>query len=106
MLKEVNDYIVIKLTTGEEVIGKVVEDTANSITLRKPRVLVLQQAADGQQTAGLAPMLQLADPEKNASFMKRYIVSTAPMMDAVKDDYNKATSPLIQASASGAKFQI
>ena len=104
MLLENKEYVVIKLHSGEEVIGKVVDSDSTTLTLGKPRVLVVQQGAEGQ-TAGLAPLLQLADPDKNVVFARKYIASSADMMDQVKDDYVRATSPLIQAPSTGS-FKI
>ena len=104
MLKKKNDFVVVKLISGEEVIGKVVEETDKHIVLSKPRVLIVQQTEAGP-TAGLAPFLQLSSPDADIPFLKTAVTAVVEMMKEVRDDYMQVTSPLIQSPASG-KFQL
>jgi len=52
-----NDVVTIKLVSGEEVIGRFVQEDTTSITLRKPVVPV----PAGQQSMGLAPFVMSCD---------------------------------------------
>lgn len=99
MLKNKLEYAVIKLISGEEVIGKVEEDNETTIVIRNPRTLVVQQTPQGP-SAGLAPVMQLADPDAPMPIMKSAIVTIMPIMAEVKDDYVRATSSVIQPATA------
>jgi len=62
---------VFKLGSGEEFIGRVVEETAISYTIEKPRCLV-----PTQQGLQFAPFMMLADQGANVNIPKPVIHST------------------------------
>ena len=100
MLKEKLEYAVIKLNSGEEVLGKVVEDTDTHIILSRPRTLVMRQTPQGTEM-GIAPLVQLADPNKNITFNKAALaVMPMPMLPESIADYKNATSPVLQPDNS------
>ena len=108
MLKTNKEYVSIKLISGEEVIGKVVPPTPSDvggITLNKPRSLVAQQMPDGTMGGGLAPLMQMADPDQDMHFREHAIaVGPCVVFDEVKDSYIQATSPVAQMQTP--KFEL
>ena len=55
---KVGDTVSLKLTSGEEVIARLEEETGTTYTLHKPMVLVA-----GQQGLGLAPFMFSVNPD-------------------------------------------
>lgn len=64
---------VLKLRSGEEIVCKVVEETATSFIVSKP--LMLGQSAKGIQ---FMPLMMMADQEKNITIPKPVISGEAP----------------------------
>jgi hypothetical protein len=91
----VGEVFTLKLISGEELIGKVVEDTATSITLSKP--LAIAMTAKGP---GLAPALMTVDPEKSITLNKAAIVIIAPTMQDVANQYIFQTTGIQHATNS------
>lgn len=77
MLKQLQKqmpYIaVLKLSSGEELVCKIVDEDTQSYTVTKP--LTLGQTAKGVQ---FIPVLMLADPDKPVIIPKPLIVGSAP----------------------------
>jgi hypothetical protein len=65
----VGDVITIKLSSGEEVIAKLVEENDIYIKVSKPRVLTSAQGG-----IGLAPYLFTVDPDKDIKMYRASIV--------------------------------
>ena len=98
--------IVVKLTTGDEVIGKLVEnkdvDYMNEefIVLETARTLVMQQAEGGQIGLGMMPFMPSADnpstdSESDVKIYTKFIVAE-PMEvpKALEDAYVRTTSKI------------
>jgi hypothetical protein len=66
-----DDIIGFKLSTGEEIIGKVAEITDDTIVIDKPCTLGMAQ--NGQ--LALSPASYMADMEKPVSYFKAHIVA-------------------------------
>ena len=65
MLKEnkINQIISLKLTSGDEVVGKIVGQTADGITLSKP--VILAASRDG---LAMVPFMMTGNPEGDYLF--------------------------------------
>lgn len=59
------EVITIKLTSGEEIVAKLVEETATHYKLSRPMVIGM-----GQQGPGLMPYLFTVNPEKDIKLNK------------------------------------
>ena len=60
----VGEVVTLKLTSGEEIIGKLVDDTADChIKISKPMVIAM-----GQQGPGLVPYLFTVSPDKTIRY--------------------------------------
>lgn len=76
---------VLRLTTGEEIVCKVVEETAMSYVVSKP--LTLGQTAQGVQ---FVPFMMLADSEKHIVIPKPVIYGEVP--PKLESQYESITS--------------
>lgn len=90
-----NDVISLKLITGEEVIGRLVNIAADQITLK--RVFTLGQ---GQQGVGLMPWSFTFDPEDNIEFDRRNVIAQNRTVKEIADSYTQATSSIQTADAT------
>lgn len=54
---EINDVVTVKLSSGEEVIGKLIEKTIDSIFLAKPVQIVMQPISQKQMGLAFHPVL-------------------------------------------------
>jgi len=92
---------VVKLVTGDEVIGTLVEGSEEQnqyIVLGKARTLVMQQAENGQIGLGMMPFMPSADnpvtdSESDIKIYTAFIVAEPiELPKALEDSYIKATS--------------
>lgn len=80
------EIITIKLTSGEEVIAKLIEETDIYIKVAKPRVLT--SAGGG---IGLAPYLFTVDQDKDIKMYKPFVI-IEPTQNEYATQYLSATS--------------
>ena len=62
------EVITLKLTSGEEIVAKLVEETATYYKLSRPMVIGM-----GQQGPGLMPYLFTVHPEKEVKLLKQTV---------------------------------
>ena len=86
-----NDVVSIKLSSGEEIVGKLVSEDAGTITLAKP--LMLAQTPQGM---GLAPYMFTVDPEKaQLTFNEKNIITVSKTMETMAKQYIQSTTGLV-----------
>ena len=81
------DIISFKLSTGEEMIARIAEETDSNYVLEKP--CTVMPSAQGM---GLIQSLFTADQEKKVSLDKRHVIIHAPSIDAMQKHYIKTTT--------------
>jgi len=81
------DVVTLKLTSGEEILGKLVEDGALYIKLNRPMVLTA-----GQQGLGMAPYLFTANPDRDVRIFKNTVVVFEPTLKEFSDSYIQGTT--------------
>lgn len=81
------EVVTVKLTSGEEVIAKLVEETDTFIKVSKPRVLTAAQGG-----IGLAPYLFTVDPDKDIKLYKNTIVILEPTEKDYASQYISGTT--------------
>jgi len=81
------DVVTLKLTSGEEILGKLVEDGALYIKLNRPMVLTA-----GQQGLGMAPYLFTANPYRDVRIFKNTVVVFEPTLKEFSDSYIQGTT--------------
>ena len=94
------EITVVKLVSGEEVIGKLEEKTDDYIVLGNARSLMMQQGPDGQVGLGMVPFMPSADnPATDAeSDIKIYsqFIMAKPMAipSPLEEAYLRSTSKI------------
>ncbi len=88
------DVITIKLTSGEEVIGKFVSNDDQTLTLEKPLMLAMSQKG-----IGMAPVLMTVNPDTKLKFNKQAIMITAHSDDEIAKQYVYQTTGIQPVSA-------
>ena len=98
----INDVITVKLMSGEEIVGRLLAETVESITLGKPVTISLQPVSDKQMGLSFLPVLGSVEPDVTLQ------VPTAAMAvlpvktgKSVADSYLQTTSSLLQPSKPG-----
>jgi hypothetical protein len=86
----INDIVTIKLTSGEEIIAKLVHDDNDSVRLSKPLVLTATN-----NSLGMVPYLFTVNPDKEIKMMKSTIVVMECTDTEYSKQYSSATSGLI-----------
>lgn len=86
-----NDIVSIKLSSGEEIVGKLVEETSDGFTISKP--LMLAQTPKGM---GLAPYMFTVDPEKaQLKFNEKNVITVTKTMETMAKQYIQSTTGLV-----------
>jgi hypothetical protein len=76
---------ILKLITGEEIIGEVVSENESHIELKNPLSIMLRPAQDGF-TFGFVPWCNLMEGNKKISHDR--IITSGDASDDVKNTYN------------------
>jgi hypothetical protein len=84
------EVVTIKLTSGEELIANLVEETDKYIKVSRPRVL-----ASTQGGIGMAPYLFTVDPDKTIKIAIATVVVLEPTEKESAASYTKATTSII-----------
>ena len=89
-----NDIVTIKLSSGEEIICKVVEDNDNTMIISKPIALVVTPKG-----AAMTQFLMMQDMNETVELQKDHIVLLTKANKIAKDQYIATTSGIQPASA-------
>jgi hypothetical protein len=84
---EIDEIYTFKMSSGEEVIAKVVELQSNHITVKDP-----VSVAPGPQGMGLIPSLFTADHDKTISLNTNNVVLFGTTESAIRSKYIEATT--------------
>lgn len=87
---KINDVVSIKLSSGEELVGKLVDESGDTVTLSKPLMLSMTQKG-----MGLAPYMFTVDPESKISFNQKNIITLAKTMETMAKQYIQSTTGLV-----------
>lgn len=90
-----NDVVTIKLSTGEELIGKYLSDEKDAVAISKPLVLTAGQ----QGGLALTPYMFTAEVD-TVMFKNQHIICITSSLKQASDQYFKATSGIELAPAS------
>ena len=89
-----NDIVTLKLVSGEEIIGRLEEKTADSVKIAKPVQIVASQKG-----MGFAPLCISIDDASTFSFLQIHILFMAITRKELEDAYIKATTGIQLATA-------
>lgn len=84
---KVGDVISLKLTSGEEVIARLEEETDKGYKVTKPLML-----AATQQGLGLAPYMFSVSPETKVTMNKSAVISVSKTIKEMSDQYIQGTT--------------
>ena len=84
------EIVTIKLTSGEELVAKLVSETTEYIRIARPLVLTM-----GQQGIGMVPYLFTVDPDKQINLTRSTITVLETTEDSASKQYIKATSGIV-----------
>lgn len=90
-----NDVISLKLISGEEVIGKLIKDSNESVELDRPLILAMSQKG-----VGMAPVLMTVNPESKLKFFKCAVMVMAKSDDEIAKQYVYQTTGIQPVSAN------
>ena len=91
---KVGDVITIKLTSGEELVGKFEADDSTQIKVNKPLTLVASEKG-----IGLQQFLFTADIDKSYTIKHQAITLIHKTRSEFAEAYTKQTSSIVQAPA-------
>ena len=86
----VGEVITIKLTSGEEILGTLVEDNVNYLKVSKPRALT---SAEGG--IGMVPFVFTVDPSRDLKIFRTTVIVAEPTEKEFASSYTKATTGII-----------
>jgi hypothetical protein len=91
---------IIRLSTGEDVIGEVTHDDDRVVTLKKPFVLIPRQMGPGKPIQlMLSPWQPYTDEEEILVNHDKIVTMVTPKND-IQRNYEENTSGIIQATAA------
>jgi len=95
---EVGKIVAIRITTGDEVIGEITDMNKESITLKKPCGLQLNQQT-GEVI--LAPATMLGDPTAPIAYQRSAIVARMTPRDDALSSYKEYASDIALVKKDG-----
>jgi hypothetical protein len=85
-----NDIVSLKLTTGEEALGRFESETESSIVLKKAMSFIA-----GPQGLGLGPFMFSLNKDSTVSINKSTVIAIVKTDDMIAKEYVKQTSGLV-----------
>ena len=96
---EINDIVTLKLISGEEIVGKLVQKTADAVFLAKPVQIVMQPVTPKQMGLAFHPVLGSVEHETLQFPLAGMAIRPLKTGDDVSRNYLQATTGLVTASA-------
>ena len=91
---KIGDIVTLKLFSGEELVGKLHEETDTLLKIKTPLTLVMSQ-----QGLGLQQYLFTVDPDAPLPLERRAVVTITKTHDQFAKVYQERTSGLVTAPA-------
>lgn len=85
----VNDIVTLRLSNGDEIVGKLIEVSDTSITLERPRQVQYIPTNNG---LGLIPCVFSVDPDTTFEFNRTHILLIAETMQQMAEHYIQTTT--------------
>jgi hypothetical protein len=86
------DTVSLKLSSGEEIVARLEEETTTKFTLKKPMVLIMQQ-----QGLGLAPYMYSVSPDAKFDILATTVSCVAKTEPEIAKQYTASTSNIQMA---------
>jgi hypothetical protein len=88
----VGEVLTLKLTSGEEIVAKLTEETDSYYKLSKPMVIGM-----GQKGPGLMPYLFTVSPDKDVKLLKTTVTVAEPTDEAFAKQFIESTTGIALA---------
>lgn len=88
--------VTFKIVNGDEIVAKVLEETAGAFTINKPCTVM-----PSQQGLGLIQSLFTSDLNKSISLQKSHVMMHSPTVEDVRNHYIKTTTGIEPVTAGG-----
>lgn len=85
----------LKLVTSEEVVGEVVYETEEFVTLKNAVVVAIQPGPDGRAALGFLPFMPYLGKEVNIKFEKAKILVNEVVDDQMANQYNSVFGGIV-----------
>lgn len=96
-----NDIISLRLSNGEELVGRFVSQDDDTVTLNKVISIQLIPMGNGQAGISFAPFMASVSDDIQQTFMKSHLVChPTKTRKEVSDRYYEATGSIVPASSS------
>jgi len=82
-----DDIVSFKLVNGDEIVGRIVDETSDNYTINKPCTVM-----PSQQGLGLIQSLFTGDLNKTVALEKKHVMMHAPTIRDVENHYIKTTT--------------
>ena len=80
--------LILKLVTGEEVVGEVTEEKENSLRMENPCVLGIAMTQSGKASLQIQPMLLFSE-QRVVEFKTNHILYNVSVATEIKNKYNE-----------------
>ena len=87
----VGDIVAFKIVNGDEIIGKLVQEDADSYEIDRPCTVV-----PSQQGIGLMQTMFTADPKITINISKTHVMMSAPVIPQMESHYIETTTGIKQ----------
>lgn len=94
-----NDVICIKVIGGDDLIGKVLNETTETIEMEHPAAIVIQRGPDGKAAVGLAPWVPFAESGRVTLF-KNAIAARCNIDSALENEWSRLFGSGIQIASA------
>ena len=84
---KVGDVVSLKLSSGEEILGRLEAEKENNVTLKKPMVLIAQEKG-----LGLAPYMFSVNPDNKFMMRTASVSCVSKTQDEISKQYVATTS--------------
>jgi hypothetical protein len=91
-----DQIVTFKLVNGDEIVAKIVEDTAEQFVISKPCTVM-----PSQQGLGLLQSLFTSDLNTNITLLKTHVMLHAPTVKDIENHYIQTTTGIQPVSAGG-----
>jgi hypothetical protein len=96
----INDIVTVKLISGEEIIGRLLDQSTDTITLGKPVMVALQPVDPHQMGLSFMPVLGSVEPDVTLQIAKLTLtIRPVKTNKTITSKYIEMTSGLITPSS-------
>lgn len=91
----IGDIVSFRLSSGEEIVGRMVSTTGNSLNISKPVIVSIHMMENNQASLAFMPFMASIDEISTVTFFDNHLVTKPmPTRKDIQDSYIQATSSL------------